>query len=785
MFKSMKLSGKMAWGFGIILLFLCVVSAWAIWGIMGIIDNAEEVIGGNKLVGDLVEKEVDHLIWASEVNRLLTDDAVTELDVQTDDHLCAFGKWLYGDGRDEAVALVPDLAPILSQIEAPHEALHTSAEKISAVFVQADSALPGELCSREVDHLKWAMSIESCFMKNKKEMDVITDPTQCALGRWISSPEGTTIYENGTPEFKATWNKMVADHRRLHESVVPVQTKYAQIHPGLRTLLLDRLLDHKDWAETVSIDILTNKKDMDVETDPKRCAFGRFLASTEYEAYAANFPLFAQAMERAVKPHNQLHESALAIEKALKKADGGQAEAITIYETVTLPALEQVGKQFDVAIRGEEALVDAQDHSKELYEETTAPLLHATLTDLNELRDEARAALGGMAEARNIYATETMPNLEKTKVLLEQLRDSCREHIMTDEEMLFVAKRTNVAISILSVVAIVIGLILAFTITRAIVRPIKRIITTLSAASEQVSAASSQVAQTSQEMAEGASEQAASLEETSASLEELTAMTNRNDENATQADSDSKIAGRELGRAVNSMQKMAQAIDEISKASDETAKIVKTIDEIAFQTNLLALNAAVEAARAGEAGKGFAVVAEEVRNLAQRSAEAAKTTSDMIEGSQANAASGVHVTTELEGGLEQAAELSQKVLTLVSEIAAASKEQKQGIEQINLAISEMDKVVQTSAANAEESASAAEEMSAQAREVSEIVGELNGIIEGAAANAGHQQRTVEPIRYASAPAPTRALPSAKRLTGKSSARPEQIIPLDDDDFDDF
>ena len=178
------------------------------------------------------------------------------------------------------------------------------------------------------------------------------------------------------------------------------------------------------------------------------------------------------------------------------------------------------------------------------------------------------------------------------------------------------------------------------------------------------------------------------------------------------------------------MKRMAVAIDQIKSSSDQTAKILKTIDEIAFQTNLLALNAAVEAARAGDAGKGFAVVAEEVRNLAMRSAEAAKNTATLIEESQKNADNGVTVSAEVAEILSQIVIGSQKVTQLSAEVSAGSNEQAQGIEQVNVAVAQMDKVTQSNAANAEESASASEELSAQARELNDMVNTLVQIVGG-------------------------------------------------------
>ncbi|MBD3274558.1 MAG: methyl-accepting chemotaxis protein, partial [Candidatus Marinimicrobia bacterium] len=195
--------------------------------------------------------------------------------------------------------------------------------------------------------------------------------------------------------------------------------------------------------------------------------------------------------------------------------------------------------------------------------------------------------------------------------------------------------------------ATVLGVGVALWMTRSITKPLQRIIDVLSGGAEQVTSAASQVSQSSQELAEGASEQAASIEETSSSLEEMASMTRQNAEGAKQANT---LAGETQDSAEagnDKMEQMLQAINDVNDSADETSKIIKTIDEIAFQTNLLALNAAVEAARAGEAGQGFAVVADEVRSLAQRAAEAAKTTSELIEGSKANTEKSVAIVEEV------------------------------------------------------------------------------------------------------------------------------------------
>jgi methyl-accepting chemotaxis protein len=281
-------------------------------------------------------------------------------------------------------------------------------------------------------------------------------------------------------------------------------------------------------------------------------------------------------------------------------------------------------------------------------------------------------------------------------------------------------------------VPVLIGVAVAFYFLnrRIIVNPLRRSILAIQSASDETTKAAGQISVSSQRQAEGASQQAAALEETSASLEEISSMAKRNTGGAQQARELARQTRTNADAGAADMEEMRKAMRDIKASSDGISKIIKSIDEIAFQTNILALNAAVEAARAGEAGLGFAVVAEEVRNLAQRSANSARETSAKIQEAITNSDRGVIISEKVAESLGAIVAGARQVDTLVGEIAEASSEQNQGITQVNKAVVEVDKVTQANAASAEESAAAAEELSGQAKVLRDSISGLALLVSG-------------------------------------------------------
>jgi len=456
--------------------------------------------------------------------------------------------------------------------------------------------------------------------------------------------------------------------------------------------------------------------------------------------------------------------------------------------------IDRLTEHFDKRMKAETASMRQTSKvlKEKVYRETATKYKEIAYSAYNQTL-EARNTflqLKSTIEALNQYGTESTTighglltsiaaQMEKEQAAAVSKVETAKENRTKSLER--VQKTVTLVLIIALSAGALISILLAVFIIRSITRPINAVINGLQNSANDVASASGQMQTASQSLAEGASEQAATIEETSSSLEEMSSMTKQNATNAGQADSLMQSANQVVRQANDSMTQLTGSMEEISKASEETSKIIKTIDEIAFQTNLLALNAAVEAARAGEAGAGFAVVADEVRNLAMRAADAAKDTAEMIEGTVKKIDHGGSLVAGTNTAFGKVAESASKVGDLVAEIAAASNEQAEGIEQLNRAVVEMDKVVQQNAAGAEESASSSAEMSDQAVNMKDYVEALVAIVGG--------RRRKDHTPDESGDSEEKTLPTQERPQEVQSReiRPEKMIPFEHetDEFQDF
>jgi methyl-accepting chemotaxis protein len=815
--KALTIGKKIAAGFGVVIILLLILGGLSFMGVGGIVDNAGEVIDGNKLDGNLAQKEVDHLNWVNKVNALLTDEQVTKLAVQTDDHKCGFGKWLYGEGRKQAETLVPSLAPLLKEIEEPHKHLHQSAVAIEKVFKQPQPGLALTLSNRLTDHVNWVSKLGGSLsseagglysyqaqLKNSVDQTISTirtidgdnsfnavesrksEATKTIQGirfgdtgkdyffildenvNMVMHPikpelNGKDMSDGKDPKGKLIFAEMVRICKEKGDGFIV----YHWPLPGTDKLApkLSYVKMYKPWGWIVGTGVYLDHSNQALIDRVNDFSEGKpFSAGVSLDPTKCAFGKFL-ADSKTKTLMEGFPELKVALEALHEPHNKLHATAAHIEKEVNQLNMPEAIKIFSTDTQAALAIVKKHFHDAIAAEQNRQ---------------------SGMDAANRIYAEQTVPNLVKVQGLLEEIRGVARKNIMTDQVMLNAASGTKRNVSITAAVAVVAGILLAFVISRGIIAALTRITDGLGEGANQVASAAGQVSSSSQSMAEGASQQAASIEETSSSMEEMASMTRKNAENAGHADGLMKEANQIVAQANSSMDQLTVSMEDISKASDETSKIIKTIDEIAFQTNLLALNAAVEAARAGEAGAGFAVVADEVRNLAMRASDAAKDTAELIEGTVRKVREGSEIVNNTNAAFDKVAESAGKVGDLIAEISEASKEQSEGISQVNKAITEMDNVVQQNAANAEESASASEEMNAQAEQLRDYVGDLMMMVTGAKQKRNSGGRSAPAKRVGHHRESSKDSERVMLTQNTKEVRPDQVIPFDDDeDFKDF
>ncbi len=728
MFTRLKIGTKMLLLAGSILTLLLITLVWGISGLSTTVSNGKEMANGNKLRGTLLAREVDHLNWVTAVSNFLTDEKISQLNVQTDHTQCALGKWMYGKGGKEAVALVPALKEDLKALEEPHRLLHESAKKIQAVFRVADPHLPQYLTEKELDHVSWVSKVQSAIISNKGDLGVELDHKKCAFGKFLYSDKAKKLAAN-SPEMAQVFREIEAPHKRLHDLGAIVSAKlYDMDRDGAEAVFRNEITPTLQELRS----LLTKAGDIAVANlEGQKKANAIFAGETQQ--------YLAQVKELMHRMNDRATASIMSDDQMIKAAVGtrtaistigvvalaiGVGLALLISRSITRP----LHRAF--AVVGQYGKGDTRDQDLPMGSQVNC-------SAANACAQEECPSFG--KECYCWVETGTSGPNPVCKLIRENTFSDCRE-----------CKVYNARDEITELGSVLVGMAkslqgradLAEAIAKgdltkdvAVTSPndqlgnalktmlkgLRDMVGGIQIAGDQINSGAGQVSDASQALSQGATESASSLEEVTASMNQMAEQVRDSAGNASTANQLSSESQSAAEKGDVMMTEMVGAMDEINTAGQDIQKIIKVIDEIAFQTNLLALNAAVEAARAGQHGKGFAVVAEEVRNLAARSARAAEETAELIEGSVSLTDRGAEIAKQTAGALKEIMAGTTKVSDLLQEVAQASNEQAEGISQVTTALDQIDQVTQQNTASAEECAAAAEELSGQAMQMNEML----------------------------------------------------------------
>ena len=793
--KNLSIAQKQATGFGAVIILLIILVVFSFSGIGKIVSNAKEVITGNKLNGLLAQKEVDHLNWANQVNELLTNEKVSQLSVETDHKNCSFGKWLDGSQRKSAENLVPEIKPLLEQIEKPHKDIHESAIQIKKYFRETHKGLMLTMSNRLIDHLNWVATIAQeiaeeagglysyqAKLKNSTEAimrmveiiasndklgdmnmrkqlvidminkirygdksdgyywindlneNMVLHPIKPALNgknlTHFKDPKGKYIFQDFVKLCKQQQKGFICYYWPYPGQDEPVpKISYVSLYKPWGWIIGTGVyLDHNNKKLLKRAEQFASNKPftLSVQKDSSLCKFGQYLKHPDTQELKKNFPEFKDAMDNIIAPHEKLHNSAIKIEQQINQLN--ITSAILTYQTETTQAIDNITKYFTQAMIAEENRIENAN------------------------------------KAKQVYAEVTMPSLQKLQTLLADIRAKTRVNIMTDEMMLAHATTTQRNLIVWGTFAVIIGLIMAFVIARALINPIvksvgfantmsqgdftasldieqndeigtlakalnsmttrlNKMFTEIAEGVKTLAASSTELSSVSQQLCNGANLQSSKANTVAAASEEMSANMGNVASGIEQANSNvnmvasaaeqmsatiNEIAGKaESARstttsAVSQAQNASIRVNELGKAATAIGAVTEAINDISEQTNLLALNATIEAARAGEAGKGFAVVANEIKELAKQTSGATDEIKKQIEGIQGSTSFTVTEIQNISNVIKDVNDIVTAIAVAMEEQTTVTKDIAMNINQASMGIKDISRSVnETSAASSE------------------------------------------------------------------------------------
>ncbi len=773
--RDLKLRWKFTIGFSSILTLMGAVIAWAVWGIGGIVQNADQVIRGNLLDGIVAQREVDHLNWVNQVNSLLTDPTVSELHAQTDPTQCDLGKWYYGQDRKHAEALVPSLAGVLRELEEPHRNLHESAELVVEAFRQPHPGLAEELANRLREHVAWAGQVGQAMAEEAGGLYAYQQQTRnavdqalsvvaafavdaslgtvaarqqavlAALGAMRFGPEGTdylfindgdanmvmhpiqpelqgkNLAEFKDPSGKAIFIEMVKiakEHGKGFITYLWPKTKGASPSPKITFV---RRFEPWDWV--IGTGVYLDETDAALLARAEDLANGTpFSLRVEEDPTQCAFGRFL-ASEQTAQLVAGFPELGAALNAAREPHDRIHGLTTRIEQSISDLRMDQAVRVFQKEVKS--TLAEVKSH------------LQAAMA--------AEAALqAGATAANHIYTTETLPNLERVQKLLGRLRVTVRENIMTDKQMLSSASETRFGVIVGGLSALPVATFLALLLARGIIGPMAKGVEFAAAV-----AAGDLGAQITVDQADEVGQLAGALRDMVTQLSGTIVEVHSAADNVAEGSQQLSATSEELSQGAT---EQASSIQEVSSSMNEMAANISQNADNARQTESIAVQASRDAQEGGQAVAATATamkkiadkisiiedIARQTNLLALNAAiEAARAgehgkgfavvaseVRKLAEHSQVAAAEIAELSGSSVEVADRAGHLLQKIVPniqrtteLVQEIAAACQEQAVGAQQVNKAIQQVDQVIQRSASGAEELASTSEELSCQAEQL--------------------------------------------------------------------